>query len=95
MAQGTETGTVGTARSAGSVGDHSTVTATEYRSAVSGAQDDIHCTCGGTCDGVEPTIAEGSVYGCKMDRPRNWCCVRAWVCRECKRRWACRSPGAE
>lgn len=69
--------------------------AIDYRSAVSDCADDIPCTCGGICDGVEPNADERTRYGCKLDRPRNWCCVRAWVCRECGRRWAKKSPGRD
>lgn len=50
------------------------------------------CKCGGYMDSVDTTKKEDKEFGCGRTYP---CCSRAFVCRVCKKRYACQEPAPD
>lgn len=55
----------------------------------------VRCSCGGYCEREKATADEARKFGCGRDR-ENWeCCVRAFVCVLCGKRYAGCAPAPE
>lgn len=55
----------------------------------------VRCSCGGYCERVKSTTDEARSFGCGRDSEDWECCVRAFVCVVCGKRYVGSAPAPE